>query len=219
MSQHDEGRDPRSDQPVPPPDDHGVADAAPRPQGWPTYPAGAGEDPAAGGYPPYTAPQYGTAPDYGTPPAYGTSPGYGTPPDYATPPTYGTTPDYGSPTGYGSPQGYPSAEYGANPYELNPYQSTYGSTSPYGYPPVAIAHPQAAVSMILGIVGVAFCPPVGIGGLVLGKRARREIDAEPQRYSGRGMATAGFVLGIISTVFSALFVLMVLLGVVGAFSY
>lgn len=196
--------------------------AAPQSPSWPSYPTAApGGDPSSTGYTPSASPQYGTPPgyspppDYAAPPEYGATPEYGTAPEYGTPPGYGTMPDYGA-SGYGSVQGYPSAEYGTNPYEVNPYQSSYGSSSPYGYPPVAIPHPQAAVSMVLGIVGVTFCPPVGIGGLVLGKRTRREIDAEPQRYSGRGMATAGFVLGIIATALSALFVLLVLLGVVGA---
>jgi len=62
------------------------------------------------------------------------------------------------------------------------------------------------MAMVLGIVGLA-------GGLVcylpilcapfawfLGNKARSEIDAAPGRWSGRGAAQAGFVLGIIGTV-------------------
>ena len=71
--------------------------------------------------------------------------------------------------------------------------------------------------MILGIVGVAACSLVGIAGLVLGNKARKEIDAEPGRYSGRGMATAGFVLGIVSVCFSVFWVLFIVLGTSGAF--
>ena len=40
--------------------------------------------------------------------------------------------------------------------------------------------------------------------IVLGRKARRGISCEPGRYTGRGMATAGLITGIISCVFSAL---------------
>ena len=70
--------------------------------------------------------------------------------------------------------------------------------------------------MILGIVGVAACSLVGIAGLVLGNKVRKEIDAEPGRYSGRGMATAGFVLGIVSIGFTVIWVLFFALGFSGA---
>jgi hypothetical protein len=61
-------------------------------------------------------------------------------------------------------------------------------------------------ALITGLLGVVTCPFVGIAGLVLGSKARREIDSDPQRYTGRGMATAGFVLGIVGTVLTALLV-------------
>ena len=48
---------------------------------------------------------------------------------------------------------------------------------------------------------------------------RKEIDAAPGQYSGRGLATAGWVLGIISVVLLVLAVVFVIIGVaVGAFS-
>ncbi|MBV9832314.1 MAG: DUF4190 domain-containing protein [Marmoricola sp.] len=63
--------------------------------------------------------------------------------------------------------------------------------------------------MILGIVGVVCCGFIaGIPALILGKQAQREIDASGGAQSGRGMATAGFVLGIISCVFGVLGVIL-----------
>lgn len=61
--------------------------------------------------------------------------------------------------------------------------------------------------MILGIVGMVLCCLfAGIPAIVLGHQAKREIDAAPGVQEGRGMATAGFVLGIISTVGSVLYI-------------
>ncbi len=106
------------------------------------------------------------------------------------------------------------AQYGTNPYDVNPYQGGYAGYSPYGF--VAQQHPKATTAMVLGIVGVVFCPPVGIAGLVIGNRTRKEIDADPQSYTGRGMATAGYVLGIISVVLTVLYTLLLIVGVIGA---
>ena len=53
---------------------------------------------------------------------------------------------------------------------------------------------------------VLCCLFAGIPAIVLGHQARTEIDAAPAAEEGRGMATAGFVLGIISTVASVLYI-------------
>jgi hypothetical protein len=159
---------------------------------WPSYP---GSTPESGG--PYGGSPY--------PSSAGSAPNFDPQP----------TPPYGSTGGASQGSPYSASSYGDNPYEVNPYQPSYGSYAPYGVQ--ATQHPQATLGMILGIVGVAACPPVGIAGLVLGNKARKEIDAEPGRYSGRGMATAGFVLGIISVGFMVMWVLFIALGASGAF--
>ena len=107
---------------------------------------------------------------------------------------------------------YPPAPYGQAPYGQAPY-----GQSPYG---VAMApHPQANTAMVLGIVGLVgtfVCVlPVVLGPFAwaTGAKVRREIDAEPQRWGGRGEGTAGFVLGIITTILLVLFVLFIVLGV------
>ena len=89
---------------------------------------------------------------------------------------------------------------------MNPYQQ------PVYAPP---NHPQATTALILGVVGLALCPFVGIAGFVMGGRVRREIDAAPGQWSGRGLATGGWVLGIISIVYAALGVVY-LVGVIVA---
>ncbi len=158
---------------------------------------------------------------------------YAPPPAEQTPPFQApyqpydqqSMPSYGSSGSYppaDPPQSYPGTNppgggYGTNPYEVNPYQQgQYGGYAGYGPPP---NHPQAVTAFVLGLVGVVACGPVGIGGLVIGSRVRREIDAAPGQYGGRGLATAGWVLGIISVVFMVLAVVFLIIGAAGgAFS-
>jgi hypothetical protein len=60
--------------------------------------------------------------------------------------------------------------------------------------------------MVLGILGTVLCCVfAGVPAIILGNIARKEIDASQGLQEGRGMATAGLVLGIISTVLSVLY--------------
>ena len=90
---------------------------------------------------------------------------------------------------------------------------------PYGYPPVQ--NQKALLALIFGISGFVLVSAfiggfIGIAGIVLGRKARREIDADPQRYTGRAMATAGFWLGVTSVVSSVVFIALVIALVVYA---
>ena len=76
-------------------------------------------------------------------------------------------------------------------------------------------HPRATRSLWFGVVGLVggfLVLPMFLGPFAWasGARARREIAAAPGRWDGSGEATAGMVLGIITTV------LLVLTVVVGA---
>jgi hypothetical protein len=66
----------------------------------------------------------------------------------------------------------------------------------YGY-----AQPQtsqkAIWALVTGILGFC-CGLLGIVGIILGVVAKKEIDASNGALSGRGMAQAGLVLGIIA---------------------
>lgn len=115
----------------------------------------------------------------------------------------------------GEPQQPYQQPYGAGQYQ-QPYQPGPGQP-PYHWAPKPPEHPSATTAMVLGIIGL-----VGIllcGGVTLvvspfawaiGSRALREIDAEPGRYSGREMASAGRVMGIVGTGLLALAVVIVL---------
>ena len=109
--------------------------------------------------------------------------------------------------------------YGESPYEGSPYQASFGGSTPYGmasYSAPPVQHPQATLALILGILGLAACPFVGIAALVIGNKARKQIDAAPGQFAGRGMATAGLVMGIVSVALIVLMVLLIVLGMAGA---
>ena len=102
---------------------------------------------------------------------------------------------------------------GQTPYPQQPY-----SPAPYGggyhQPP---NHKDAVPSLVLGILSLVLCGFVtGIPAMILGRRAKREIQASGGALGGEGMATAGFVTGLISTVIAgAAFVLVVLVFIFG----
>lgn len=58
-------------------------------------------------------------------------------------------------------------------------------------------HSLAIVSLVLGILGLAVIVPVlgPIGAVITGNIARREIQQNPQQYSGESLAKAGVILG------------------------
>ena len=67
----------------------------------------------------------------------------------------------------------------------------------------------AVASLVLGILGLIFCPlcaPIAWG---LGRGAEREIDASGGALGGRGLATAGKIIGIIGTTLLGLGILLV----------
>jgi len=87
----------------------------------------------------------------------------------------------------------------------------------YGQPPVppaTVNAPGAVASLVCGIIGCV----TGVVGLVLGiialvqsSKAKKMIAASPGMYGGKGMATTGFVLGIIATVGGGIYALWMIL--------
>lgn len=118
----------------------------------------------------------------------------------------------------------PQDPYGQPPYGQPPYgQPPYGPP-PYGQPQYGYgyrrSHTQATTAMVLGIISTA-CAVLALAccvtypgfltgpfAIVLGLKARREIDASPGTYDNRGHAVAGFVTGIIGTVIGLLVLLL-----------
>ena len=63
---------------------------------------------------------------------------------------------------------------------------------------------NAVTAFVLGILGVILCPLLGPVAWVLGRRGEQEIDSSGGAVGGRGLATAGKVLGMVGTFLLAL---------------
>jgi hypothetical protein len=73
---------------------------------------------------------------------------------------------------------------------------------------------KATAALVLGVLGFVFCPIIfSVLALVFGHQGRNEIDGSGGRISGRGLATAGIILGWVGLVIWAL---LIALGVLGA---
>ena len=109
--------------------------------------------------------------------------------------------------------------------------SDYGSTPPpppppgsgdggygggYAAPPPAdggmggpVDHPKGTTILILGILGLVCCSPLGIAAFIMGNNALKEIDAQPGRYSNRQLVQIGRILGIIAMVLLVLSIIWI----------
>jgi uncharacterized protein DUF4190 len=115
--------------------------------------------------------------------------------------TSGPENPYGPP---GPPYQPPYQPPSQPPYQQPPYGGP-------GYLPSSYAQPApneglAVASMVVGIVSIVLTCLYGIGllgspvALVLGRVSMKRIDRSQGQLGGRGMAQAGFILGIIGTV-------------------
>lgn len=148
-----------------------------------------------------TPDQPGQTPDPGQPPAS----------DPTAPfPTAGNSPSYG----YGPPTYPPSGDYPQPPYQQGyqaPYEPGQPAGSPGGWAPTPPPHPKATTAMVLGLIGLVgsfiLCGlPLVLSpfALVIGARAKREIDRSGGAYAGRDQAQVGFITGVIGTIFLVL---------------
>jgi hypothetical protein len=76
--------------------------------------------------------------------------------------------------------------------------------------------PGATAALVLGILSIVICPLCGPFAWSLGRRGEQAADASGGSLGGRGLATAGKILGMIGTFFLvALIVFLVLSIAVG----
>jgi hypothetical protein len=133
------------------------------------------------------------------------------PPPYQQP----SPPPYQQPSPPPTP---PPTEVPAQPPAQPPYQQPYQQPGgypqpPYGagyLPPAYVPAPPneglAVASMVIGIVSLVLTCGYGIGllgspvAMVMGRISMKRIDRSEGQLGGRGMAQAGFVLGIVGTV-------------------
>jgi len=137
----------------------------------PTWPSGPPSAPPPAA--PYAPPPVAYPPPAPTYPPPG--PAQGAPPPYGPPPGYGAVPTWGG--GYPPPYGYGQPE-----------------------------HPQGTTLLVMGILSLVLIPVCYIGLLIgpvtlaLSIKPRREVNAHPGLYRNASQVTAGWVMGIISTI-------------------
>lgn len=89
--------------------------------------------------------------------------------------------------------------------------SDYGSVPPPPPPPMGaqgpVDHPKGMTILILGILSLVCCSPLGIAAWLMGNTALKEIDAAPGQYGNRQIVQIGRILGIIGTVLLGLSIL------------
>lgn len=73
------------------------------------------------------------------------------------------------------------------------------SQQPYQPPPPTSTN--AIIALSLGVASFVFCcgPLTAIPAFIVGRIAVREIDRAPGTLQGRGLATAGWILGLVAT--------------------
>jgi hypothetical protein len=57
---------------------------------------------------------------------------------------------------------------------------------------------RATTALVLGILGLLCCGLLGIPAMIIGKQEMNNIDQGLAPVEGRGLAQAGFILGIVS---------------------
>ena len=91
-------------------------------------------------------------------------------------------------------------------------QQDYSSTNVVGLPKVLRRH-RGTMLLIFSIVSIFFpyCVPLGIIAWVLGRIDLKDMDSGNMDPDGKGTTQAGMVLGIVSTLFWASFVILAIL--------
>jgi ABC-type Fe3+ transport system permease subunit len=99
-----------------------------------------------------------------------------------------------------------SLSYGTPP----PTDGPYGQQPPYGGQP-APTHGSATTALVLGILSLVVCGFLGIPAYIIGKRAEREVKMSQGQLSGEGLAKAGWIMGLIAMILTALGILLLIL--------
>ncbi|PQJ81764.1 CCC motif membrane protein [Polaribacter glomeratus] len=76
--------------------------------------------------------------------------------------------------------------------------------------------PNATVSLVLGIFSLVTCIcygvlglPLGIAAFVVGNKALKVYNENPENYTSSGNANAGKILGIVGIILNLLFILLI----------
>ena len=74
--------------------------------------------------------------------------------------------------------------------------------------PVGLAPHRGTLILVLGILSLIICAPLGIAAWIMGRGDLKRIDAGVMDPAGRGTTLAGMICGIISTILLILSVLL-----------
>jgi hypothetical protein len=78
---------------------------------------------------------------------------------------------------------------------------------------------RGTLILVLGILGLVVCGPLGIAAWVMGSGDLKEMDAGTMDPSGRGATQAGKICGIIATILMIVaFVIVILAMLLGGFA-
>lgn len=109
------------------------------------------------------------------------------------------------------PPEQPPPSSGWSPGPPSPYGAPYGGP-PAGVPGYGKNDGMAVAALVCGILSfVCFGPLTGIAAIILGVLSRNRIDQSGGSLTGRGMATAGLVLGSIAVVLTVVVLLLLVL--------
>lgn len=104
--------------------------------------------------------------------------------------------------------------------EQKPTEKESATTTPQQQPEGASS--RSIVALVLGLIGLFFCQPVGIAAWIIGSRERDAIANGESPQAGMGLATAGWILGIIDTILFVLSIIgaiiILILAITGVFT-
>ena len=86
----------------------------------------------------------------------------------------------------------------------SPFPPSFPPPPPAGGPPAQV--PGGVAALVLGILSILLCPLCGPFAWSLGRKGELAADASGGALGGRGLATAGKVLGMIGTFFLLLMI-------------
>lgn len=95
-------------------------------------------------------------------------------------------------------------------------------SQPPQFPAESGAYPeasQATTILVLGILGIVICQFLAPVAWVMGSNELQAIDAGRRNPENRGTANAGRILGVIGTVLMAIVIVILILMVIGAFTF
>ena len=131
------------------------------------------------------------------------------PPSYQPPPPPSGPPPSGPPSGPRRrdrrrsrpripPPSYQPPSYQPPAYQAQPSYAVVGAVP---------NNSKAVPALVLGILSLVCCPIAGPVAIWFGRSSMAEIDASGGTQGGRGMGLAGFILGIIGSVYALLIIL------------